>query len=165
MTAAIAVLALSDELKQRLLSMGILKVLVELTSHPNLEVQGNSAAAIGNLSSKVSDYTPFIKTWKEPVGGLEQFLTRFLSDEQDVAFQHIGVWTIEQFLDGGDEWLLKLIGDSHQILESVERIVNKSKSGYSDPIDDAEDNINVLAKRVYYMLQQTSSKEYAPKKN
>jgi vacuolar protein 8 len=52
MTAAVAVLALSDELKQRLLGMGVLDVLVELTSHPNLEVEGNSAAAIGNLSSK-----------------------------------------------------------------------------------------------------------------
>lgn len=52
MTAAIAVLALSDELKQRLLSMGILEVLVALTGSSNLEVQGNSAAAIGNLSSK-----------------------------------------------------------------------------------------------------------------
>lgn len=52
MTAAIAVLALSDELKQRLLGMGILEVLVSLTSSLNLEVQGNSAAAIGNLSSK-----------------------------------------------------------------------------------------------------------------
>lgn len=52
MTAAIAVLALSDELKQRLLSMDVLDVLIELTSHTNLEVEGNSAAAIGNLSSK-----------------------------------------------------------------------------------------------------------------
>lgn len=52
MTAAIAVLALSDDLKQRLLSMGILEVLVELTSSSNMEVEGNSAAAIGNLSSK-----------------------------------------------------------------------------------------------------------------
>lgn len=52
MTAAIAVLALSDELKQRLLSMDVLDILIELTSHTNLEVEGNSAAAIGNLSSK-----------------------------------------------------------------------------------------------------------------
>lgn len=52
MTAAIAVLALSDELKQRLLSMNVLNVLVPLTSSQNMEVQGNSAAAIGNLSSK-----------------------------------------------------------------------------------------------------------------
>ncbi|KAI8341919.1 vacuolar protein 8, partial [Chlamydoabsidia padenii] len=52
MTAAIAVLALSDELKQRLLGMNVLQVLVPLTSSQNMEVQGNSAAAIGNLSSK-----------------------------------------------------------------------------------------------------------------
>lgn len=52
MTAAIAVLALSDELKQRLLGMGVLDVLVPLTASRNMEVQGNSAAAIGNLSSK-----------------------------------------------------------------------------------------------------------------
>lgn len=56
MTAAIAVLALSDDLKQRLLSMGILEVLVELTSSSNMEVEGNSAAAIGNLSSKGKYY-------------------------------------------------------------------------------------------------------------
>lgn len=101
MTAAIAVLALSDELKQRLLSMGVLEVLVELTSSSNMEVEGNSAAAIGNLSSKVKDYTPFVKAWKTPSGGLEKFLIQFLSEQQDIAFQHIGVWTIEQFLDGG----------------------------------------------------------------
>lgn len=52
MTAAIAVLALSDELKQRLLAMNVLQVLVPLTLNQNMEVQGNSAAAIGNLSSK-----------------------------------------------------------------------------------------------------------------
>jgi vacuolar protein 8 len=118
MTAAIAVLALSDDLKQRLLSMGILEVLVELTSSSNMEVEGNSAAAIGNLSSKgnflainhqiclliyfiVKDYTPFVKAWNVPSGGLEKFLIQFLSEQQDIAFQHIGVWTIEQFLDGG----------------------------------------------------------------
>lgn len=52
MTAAIAVLALSDELKPQLLSMSILQVLVPLTASTKMEVQRNSAAAIGNLSSK-----------------------------------------------------------------------------------------------------------------
>jgi vacuolar protein 8 len=52
MTAAIAVLALSDDLKPRLLYMGVLEVLVPMTMFDNSEVQGNSAAAIGNLSSK-----------------------------------------------------------------------------------------------------------------
>jgi vacuolar protein 8 len=52
MTAAIAVLALSDDLKPRLLDLGVLDCLIPLTESENVEVQGNSAAALGNLSSK-----------------------------------------------------------------------------------------------------------------
>jgi vacuolar protein 8 len=52
MTAAIAVLALSDELKPKLLELGVFDVLIPLTESENVEVQGNSAAALGNLSSK-----------------------------------------------------------------------------------------------------------------
>ena len=54
MTACVAVLALSDELKGQLLEMGICEVLIPLTASPSSEVQGNSAAALGNLSSKGS---------------------------------------------------------------------------------------------------------------
>lgn len=42
----------SDDLKPQLLEMGICEVLIPLTNSPSVEVQGNSAAAIGNLSSK-----------------------------------------------------------------------------------------------------------------
>lgn len=68
MTACVAVLALSgrcclddetmevdffvDDLKGQLLEMGICGVLIPLTNSPSSEVQGNSAAALGNLSSK-----------------------------------------------------------------------------------------------------------------
>ncbi|PNY29303.1 Vacuolar protein 8, partial [Tolypocladium capitatum] len=52
MTAAIAVLALSDDLKAHLLNLGVCDVLIPLTHSPSIEVQGNSAAALGNLSSK-----------------------------------------------------------------------------------------------------------------
>ncbi|CAO3624988.1 unnamed protein product [Mucor hiemalis] len=156
MTAAIAVLALSDELKQRLLSMGVLEVLVELTFSSNLEVEGNSAAAIGNLSSKVKDYTPFVKAWNTPSGGLERFLIQFLSEEQDIAFQHIGVWTIEQFLDGGDERLSNLIAASNSITESIQRIVNEGqgpKLEGDDTEQDVDGDIFALAKRVHSILQ------------
>lgn len=70
MTACTAVLALSglcassyrltsahqvlDDLKPGLLEMGICEVLIPLTASPSVEVQGNSAAALGNLSSKGS---------------------------------------------------------------------------------------------------------------
>ena len=52
MTAAIAVLALSDDLKAHLLNLGVFDVLIPLTASDSIEVQGNSAAALGNLSSK-----------------------------------------------------------------------------------------------------------------
>lgn len=42
----------TDELKGQLLEMGICHVLIPLTNSPSSEVQGNSAAALGNLSSK-----------------------------------------------------------------------------------------------------------------
>lgn len=41
-----------DDLKSQLLDMGICKVLIPLTRSSSIEVQGNSAAALGNLSSK-----------------------------------------------------------------------------------------------------------------
>lgn len=52
MTAAIAVLALSEDLKPHLLNLGVFDVLIPLTESESIEVQGNSAAALGNLSSK-----------------------------------------------------------------------------------------------------------------
>lgn len=45
-------LVFSDDLKPTLLELGICEVLIPLTNSPSVEVQGNSAAAIGNLSSK-----------------------------------------------------------------------------------------------------------------
>ncbi|CAH7666758.1 armadillo-type protein [Phakopsora pachyrhizi] len=52
MTACVAVLGLSEDIKGQLLDLGILEVLIPLTNSVSVEAQGNSAAAIGNLSSK-----------------------------------------------------------------------------------------------------------------
>ncbi|KAI8054809.1 putative vacuolar protein 8 [Thamnidium elegans] len=149
MTAAIAVLALSDDLKPRLLSMGVLDVLIPMTMNSNAEVQGNAAAAIGNLSSKIKDYTSFIKYWQQPEGGILKFLINFTSEKSDVAFQHIGVWTIEQFLEEPNVELVTKITQSNEIMTSISRIANK-KTGpdFADTND-----IHVLAKRVWNILQ------------
>lgn len=42
----------TEDIKSQLLDMGICEVLIPLTASPSVEVQGNSAAALGNLSSK-----------------------------------------------------------------------------------------------------------------
>jgi vacuolar protein 8 len=145
MTACVAVLALSgecrvaepralnvtrawvvvdqalDDLKPQLLEMGICEVLIPLTNSPSVEVQGNSAAAIGNLSSKgahwldldfkkgsmsgglwltfaaAEDYAPFNAVWNKPDGGLHAYLVRFLSSA-DITFQHIAVWVSQTWV-------------------------------------------------------------------
>jgi hypothetical protein len=94
-----------DELKGSLLEMGICQVLIPLTNSPSSEVQGNSAAALGNLSSKdgrtsMDDYAAFNDVWDKPDGGMHKYLYRFLMSP-DATFQHIAVWTIVQLLESG----------------------------------------------------------------
>lgn len=96
---------LSDELKSQLLEMGVLEFLIPLTNSPSGEVQGNAAAAIGNLSSKDNriandDYSHFNDVWEKPEGGMHDYLYRFLMSS-DGTFQHIAVWTIVQLLESG----------------------------------------------------------------
>ena len=103
--------------------MGICEVLIPLTNSPSSEVQGNSAAALGNLSSKgkllqeyscshlqlfvladgrtaTDDYSAFNDVWDKPDGGMHKYLFRFLTSP-DATFQHIAVWTIVQLLESG----------------------------------------------------------------
>ena len=110
--------------------MGICEVLIPLTNSPSTEVQGNSAAALGNLSSKGAsmhsvrvraltmpaeirtssdDYSAFNEVWDEPDGGMHKYLYRFLTNS-DTTFQHIAVWTIVQLLESGG----KLVKPSHK---------------------------------------------------
>ncbi|KAI0271655.1 vacuolar protein 8 [Gloeopeniophorella convolvens] len=96
MTACVAVLALSDDLKGQLLEMGICEVLIPLTNSPSSEVQGNSAAALGNLSSKDG------RTASDDYSAFNDYLHRFLSSP-DATFQHIAVWTIVQLLESGGQ--------------------------------------------------------------
>jgi len=138
MTACAAVLGLSDDIKGQLIDMGILEVLVPLTASDSVEVQGNSAAAIGNLSAKADDYTKFNEVWVNPEGGLQGYLIRFL-ESQDKTFQHIAVWTIVQFLEGGDQKLANAIKSSSQILPLVNKLsAAGALSGEGDSGDHKE---------------------------
>lgn len=109
--------------------MGICEVLIPLTDSPSSEVQGNSAAALGNLSSKgmyyirsltddhptdirpgdgrttTDDYSAFNDVWDKPSGGMHRYLHHFLTSP-DATFQHIAVWTIVQLLESGGEYFL-----------------------------------------------------------
>lgn len=177
MTAAIAVLALSDDLKTHLLNLGVFDVLIPLTHSPSIEVQGNSAAALGNLSSKgelsrrpsysmftdektVGDYSIFIQDWQEPNGGIHGYLSRFLASG-DATFQHIAIWTLLQLLESEDKTLIGHIGKSDDIVDMIKQIANRQiepDNEFAD--DDDEGEVVNLAQRCLELLGQSTSKAH-----
>ncbi|KAI9841148.1 MAG: Vacuolar protein 8 [Thelocarpon superellum] len=151
MTAAIAVLALSEELKSHLLSLGIFDVLIPLTDSSSIEVQGNSAAALGNLSSKVGDYSIFIQDWTEPNGGIHGYLQRFLASG-DPTFQHIAIWTLLQLLESEDKKLIDLIAKSEEMVQMIRTISDKTIESDDEDGEDGEGEVVNLARRSLELL-------------
>ncbi|KAK2780777.1 Vacuolar protein 8 [Emmonsiellopsis sp. PD_33] len=151
MTAAIAVLALSDELKAHLLKLGVFDVLIPLTDSESIEVQGNSAAALGNLSSKVGDYSIFVRDWAEPNGGIHGYLSRFLASG-DLTFQHIAIWTLLQLLESEDKRLHGYITRSEDIIEMVKAIADKNVESDDEEGEDDEGEVVALARRSLELL-------------
>jgi len=131
---------IQDELKPRLLKMGILSVLIPLTQVSSAEVQGNSAAALGNLSSKIQDYSPFVAMWEEPAGGLHSYLVRFL-ESQDTTFQHIAVWTVVQFLEGEDPRLAQNIATSKHILPLIAKLATSEATPVPTPTNSSRGDV------------------------
>ncbi|PVG04673.1 putative VAC8-vacuolar membrane protein required for the cytoplasm-to-vacuole targeting [Serendipita vermifera] len=178
MTACVAVLALSEELKPQLLEMGICDVLIPLTNSPSIEVQGNSAAALGNLTSKDThvseeDYTAFNDVWDKPEGGMHAYLHRFLTSS-DLTFQHIAVWTIVQLLESRDPELTRKICDSQVLLTSIRELAVSQPSSpntysrtQSDSLsEDAEgtgqEEITLLAKKIMHYVNGELDAEMSP---
>ncbi|KAI0005364.1 vacuolar protein 8 [Russula compacta] len=175
MTACVAVLALSDDLKGQLLEMGICEVLIPLTNSPSSEVQGNSAAALGNLSSKdgraaSDDYSAFNDVWEKPEGGMHQYLHRFLSSP-DATFQHIAVWTIMQLLESGDPQLMSNIRSSSLLIPNVRELAvsrsvtptsstggtphshrSQARSYQETETGDGQGEIQELARKILYSV-------------
>lgn len=150
MTAAIAVLALSDELKSKLLNLGVFDVLIPLTDSDSVEVQGNSAAALGNLSSKVGDYTIFVKNWTEPNGGIHGYLNRFLASG-DPTFQHIAIWTLLQLLESEDRKLINQISGAQDVKQMIKHISEKNVES-DDEGEEGEGEVVALARRSLELL-------------
>ncbi|KAG9022231.1 Vacuolar protein 8 [Tulasnella sp. JGI-2019a] len=167
MTACLAVLALSNDLRPQLLEMGICEALIPLTNSSSAEVQGNSAAALGNLSSKDDrsssvDYTPFNDVWDKPDGGLHAYLYRFLSSA-DQTFQHIALWTIVQLLESGDPQLTKSICSSSLLTPNIRQLAlpepgTPSSLGSGSSSDYGEEGgmseIAILARRVIEFVEE-----------
>lgn len=178
MTAAIAVLALSDELKTHLLNLGVFDVLIPLTDSESIEVQGNSAAALGNLSSKgkhlvivhcwlllivgtVGDYAIFIKDWTEPNGGIHGYMSRFLASG-DPTFQHIAIWTLLQLLESEDKKLIDLISKADDIIKMIRDISDKELASDDEDGEDGEGEVVALARRSLELLDSSSDRTAPP---
>ncbi|GAA5874355.1 hypothetical protein JCM3774_005014 [Rhodotorula dairenensis] len=155
MTACAAVLGLSEDIKGELLEMGILDVLLPLTDSPSVEVQGNSAAAIGNLSSKADDASALVAAWNAPAGGLHAYLVRFLSSE-DSTFQHIAVWTLVQCLEARDPQLDDQIRSASDLLALVRKLAETEVPSVPEAEDastDGEREIVELAKTALELVE------------
>ncbi|KAJ1651378.1 Vacuolar protein 8 [Dispira simplex] len=124
MTAVLAVLSLSEELNERILQADILPILVQLTAQENPEVQGNSAAAIGNLAVRAPDLGWFVEVWQQPHGGIQGYLEEFLKPEQNIAFHHVAVWIVLHFLEQRDSQLTRLILDHPTLLNSIRALLH-----------------------------------------
>lgn len=174
MTAAIAVLALSDELKTHLLNLGVFDVLIPLTDSESIEVQGNSAAALGNLSSKgnslsilffiaclqlaVGDYSIFVQNWTEPGGGIHGYLARFLASG-DPTFQHIAIWTLLQLLESEDKKLVGLIAKADDVIQMIKTISEKNVESDDEDGEDGEGEVVALARRSLELLGKGPKRE------
>lgn len=103
-SACFAILALADELKAKLLDMGIIEVLIPLTRSENPEVSGNSAAALANLCSRIKDYAVILKNYQ----GISHFIASFLK-MGNPTFEHIALWTVMQLLESDDPEVKRLV--------------------------------------------------------
>ncbi|GKT84751.1 vacuolar protein 8 [Colletotrichum tofieldiae] len=161
MTAAIAVLALSDELKSHLLNLGVFEVLIPLTHSPALKYRATvlQLLAISLQKKIVGDYSVFVQDWKEPNGGIHGYLTRFLQSG-DATFQHIAIWTLLQLLESEDKSLIQLIGQAQDIVDQIKEIANRQIEPDNEFEDDDEGEVVNLAQRCLELLGQSGSKTH-----
>ncbi|GMM38350.1 protein anchor [Saccharomycopsis crataegensis] len=120
-SACFAILALADDLKQKLLELNIIDVLIPLTFSDNNEVGGNSAAALANLCSRIDNYDYIINDWDQPNDGICGFLIRYLN-MSNTTFEHIALWTILQLLESDNRKILELIKSNANIMNGVKKL-------------------------------------------
>ncbi|BGP33957.1 Vacuolar protein 8 [Rhodotorula toruloides] len=160
MTACAAVLGLSEDIKAELLDLGILEVLIPLTASASVEVQGNAAAAIGNLSSKSDDYSAFTAVFDSPDGGISSYLSRFLSHD-DLTFKHIACWTLVQLLESSDATLIHKLRSTPSLRTHLDKIATTDlpEGDDDESIEGGEREVVELARSALEMLDEDGGDE------
>lgn len=126
-SACFAILALSDNTKYDLLQQDVLKVLIPMTKSQDQEISGNSAAAVANLISRVSNLEKILEYWNQPNDGIKGFLLRFILSDFP-TYEHIALWTILQLFESHNETIYKLIKEDQKIVNGVKRIADENYS-------------------------------------
>lgn len=122
-SACFAILALADDLKPKLYESHIIDGLIPLTFSENGEVCGNSAAALANLCSRVSEEHKeyILDNWNSPEEGIYGFLMRFLQSGS-ATFEHIALWTILQLLESNNDEIQVLIKENESVLLGIKNL-------------------------------------------
>ncbi|KAF9951743.1 Vacuolar protein 8 [Mortierella alpina] len=106
------------DVRPQLLEIGLLSVLITLSSSENKSIKDNSSKAIFNLAQRAKDFEPFMNVWDEPSGGLNGFLFRSLS-KKDKTLQYLGLSILLELLQQrSNKELRRMVKGSPEILSS-----------------------------------------------
>lgn len=153
-SACFAILALADDLKEKLLKIGLIDVLIPLTFSENGEVCGNAAAALANLCSRLTDYKQSIKNWEAPSEGIGGFLRRFLNS-QNPTFEHIALWTILQLLESEDGQIIHLIREDAKMIAAIKKLADENfQSTKSTSNFDSDEQYDDPKAEMYNLTQR-----------
>jgi vacuolar protein 8 len=133
MTAALAILALSDEIRPLLFKIRVCDAIFPLTNENEpLEVQANAASCIGNLAIRLEDDSQFVDAWPQIVN----YLSRFL-ESKDLTLQHIALWTILQFIES-DGSLKVLLSQTSALVDKILKLLKV----FNDNLEKSNNNNN-----------------------
>ncbi|KAJ3284530.1 Vacuolar protein 8 [Borealophlyctis nickersoniae] len=136
-TACLAVLALVDELKPKMVHL--LDTLISLTDSNSLEVQGNAAAAIGNIAAGVDvlGSSLFSPRWE----AICRYIQRFL-ESGDQTLSHIALWTLLQFVERSDE-IKARVTNTPTLVALIPRFLQTRP-----PLIDLEEDVSFIEEEV-----------------
>jgi len=133
MTAALAILALSDDIRPLLFKIRVCDAIFPLTGENEpLEVQANAASCIGNLAIRLEDDSQFVDAWPQIVN----YLSRFL-ESKDLTLQHIALWTILQFIES-DGSLKSLLRQTSALVQKIKKLLKV----FNDNLEKSNNNSN-----------------------
>ena len=90
MAACLAVLALSEMVRDQITKTSAVGILIGLvTSSESVDVQGNCAAALGNMAASMAACQQFTQRWPEAASYLQALVT-----SNNPTFIYIAVWTL-----------------------------------------------------------------------